>query len=792
MNSEPNRRSMVPQIAGGFILIFIIMGGAILYSLSVLAQVGEDLRDIAEEELPLIAIVTELTLLQLEQAILLERIVGVMAATDNEISVISPFQVTPLEAEFEQHTNDILQVLADADRLILEIRGITANEDVLAELDVLVIDLTELADHHDDYIRAANQIFALFDLGDQAGAMALVDGVRQSEDAIDLETETLLRSLEQFVSNDARRAELSEAAGYRTALILGAVGGVGVIALGLVVTGRVRRSEQSENERHQAMIGRDRLAGILNATADGIITMDELGTVESYNLGTERIFGYTADEVIGQNIKMLMPSPYHEEHDGYLSRYHRTGEAHILNQEREVEGRRKDGASFPLAIRVRELTGADRKLYIGTVQDITERKQEQQARATSEARLEGILNATADGIITMDELGTVESYNLGTERIFGYTADEVIGQNIKMLMPSPYHEEHDGYLSRYHRTGEAHILNQEREVEGRRKDGASFPLAIRVRELTGADRKLYIGTVQDITERKQDQQQREAVITTVREVSSQLSTTSAEMLAAMTQQLTSAQEQAVAVAETSTTVNEVMQTTQRSAERAKEVSESSVKARQVTEDGRAVVMESVEKMQAVQEQSQAVTDNIVALADRAQAIAEIIATVNEIADQTNLLALNAAIEASRAGEHGRGFSVVAGEVKALADQSKTATAQVRKILGEIQQATRDTVSSTERVGVTVTGTVAVVTRAGDAIANLAKIIEDAAQSALQISASSNQQLTGISQVSEAMADIDKSVTQSNAASGQTQQSATGLTTLAEQLSDLLRGYGEAS
>src|SRR5436309_9556961 len=102
-------------------------------------------------------------------------------------------------------------------------------------------------------------------------------------------------------------------------------------------------------------------------------------------------------------------------------------------------------------------------------------------------------------------------------------------------------------------------------------------------------------------------------------------------------------------------------------------------------------------MEWVKEKVEATAENILTLAEQAQAIGNIIAAVNDIAEQTNLLALNAAIEASRAGEHGKGFTVVAGEVKALADQSKKATGQVRQILGEIQKATNTAVLSTEAV-----------------------------------------------------------------------------------------------
>src|SRR5205814_8058379 len=129
----------------------------------------------------------------------------------------------------------------------------------------------------------------------------------------------------------------------------------------------------------------------------------------------------------------------------------------------------------------------------------------------------------------------------------------------------------------------------------------------------------------------------------------------------------------------------------------KSLGEAVQKTLELSKAGRKVVEESVAATLTVKEKVESTAENILLLAEQAQAIGEIIAAVNDIAEQTNLLALNAAIEASRAGEHGRGFSVVAGEVKALADQSKKATAQVRQILGEIQKATNKAVLSTEEV-----------------------------------------------------------------------------------------------
>src|SRR5687767_12164192 len=158
-----------------------------------------------------------------------------------------------------------------------------------------------------------------------------------------------------------------------------------------------------------------------------------------------------------------------------------------------------------------------------------------------------------------------------------------------------------------------------------------------------------------------------------------------------------------------------------------------------------------------------------ALAEQGQAIGEITSTVKDLAEQTNLLALNAAIEASRAGEHGRGFSVVAGEVKALADQSKKATVQVRQILGEIQKATNGAVISTEEGTKSVNAAVKVVGLAGDTIRDLTDILDEAAQSASQIAASAAQQSIGMGQIHQAMRNINEATTQSLAANRQTEQ-----------------------
>ncbi len=131
-----------------------------------------------------------------------------------------------------------------------------------------------------------------------------------------------------------------------------------------------------------------------------------------------------------------------------------------------------------------------------------ERRQAQAALRDSEARLRAILETAVEGIITIDERGIIESVNAAAERIFGFPAAQLVGQNVSRLMPSPYRDEHDGYLANYLHTGEAKIIGIGREVAGQRKDGTIFPMDLSVSEVRQADRRLFTGFVRDITERK--------------------------------------------------------------------------------------------------------------------------------------------------------------------------------------------------------------------------------------------------------------------------------------------------
>jgi PAS domain S-box-containing protein len=147
---------------------------------------------------------------------------------------------------------------------------------------------------------------------------------------------------------------------------------------------------------------------------------------------------------------------------------------------------------------------AQRNAAMAEVQEQLRQRMEQ--LADGEARVRSVIDHVIDGIITITEQGLVETFNPAAEHIFGYRADEVVGQNIKMLMPGPYREHHDQYLSHYMHTGQAKIIGIGREVVGRRKDGSTFPMDLAVSEFRLQQRRMFAGIVRDVSERKRAEQ----------------------------------------------------------------------------------------------------------------------------------------------------------------------------------------------------------------------------------------------------------------------------------------------
>jgi PAS domain S-box-containing protein len=134
-----------------------------------------------------------------------------------------------------------------------------------------------------------------------------------------------------------------------------------------------------------------RMHALLEAVVDGVISISERGVIQSFNPAAERLFGYREEEVIGQNVSILMPAPYREEHDGYIARYLQSGEKRIIGIGREAVGLRKDGTIFPIDLSVAEAWVGSERIFVGIIRDITERKRTDQSLRDSKAELEKVV-----------------------------------------------------------------------------------------------------------------------------------------------------------------------------------------------------------------------------------------------------------------------------------------------------------------------------------------------------------------------------------------------------------------
>jgi len=273
-----------------------------------------------------------------------------------------------------------------------------------------------------------------------------------------------------------------------------------------------------------------------------------------------------------------------------------------------------------------------------------------------------------------------------------------------------------------------------------------------------------------------------------REATNNLGAAISEIRASTQEQAAGVEEQLAAVQETAATVDEITHAGSQVTKRAQEVIASAQATSQTSIDGLRAVDETARSMDSIREQAELVAQNIVALSEKTQAISDIILSVNDISERSHLLALNAAIEAAAAGESGRSFSVVASEMKVLADQAKDATNQVRAILGDVQRGINTSVMLTEEAVKRASAGKQRTEISQRTIGEITHRFQESVQTFQQIVASTNQQQLGIEQVMGALQNIRQASQQTAAGTRQLNDAAGNLNGLSEQLLALSGRY----
>ncbi|ARN82409.1 PAS domain S-box protein [Methylocystis bryophila] len=266
---------------------------------------------------------------------------------------------------------------------------------------------------------------------------------------------------------------------------------------------RMRRASSSRAPFSDPLELEQMLPQLFDTIPDGVILIDETGVMEFFSAGAERLFGYSRQEALGQNVKMLMPSPTRDLHDQYLSAYLHTGQKKIIGAGREVVARRKDGAFFPIYLSIGELWLWGDRRFLGVTHDLTEAKRSAEKVLTLSAAMDQSPNA----VLIADREGVIQYVNESFVKLTGYSAQELVNATPRVL--ASQHTEAEQYRRLWRTIGEGREWRG--EFENRRKDGSLYWALETIKPLRDGkgDITHYLAIQEDITARKRD---REALI----------------------------------------------------------------------------------------------------------------------------------------------------------------------------------------------------------------------------------------------------------------------------------------
>lgn len=497
----------------------------------------------------------------------------------------------------------------------------------------------------------------------------------------------------------------------------------------------------------EAKIQQLKLEQTLEQAVDSIVVINANKEIQFFNKSAENMFGYSREEVLGQNVKMIVPMEHKDNHDQYVDSNMQTSINKVVGVGRDLEMTRKNGEKFWGNLSLSKVETNGELQYTAFIKDITAHKEsilsQQQLQVELETRMDQINVACL--VSESDLKGNITYVNEKLCEVTGYTKEECIGQPHSMFRHQDSPKE--VFKEMWATIGKGKIFRA--VIKNKKKDGNPYYVDAIIAPVLGPNGKpqKYIGVRYDISEQKikeeeleQSMKEQAEIIEVIRamalgdltqrvksnsdvagEVNSALDNlndvltkintgaeyvsksseslltrsesiknSSNEVASAISQMAKGAQDQALRTDESSKLVDEVLKSSLNMQQKADIINKMAEAGQKRSEEGLKIIKNLVVNMAGINTSAEKTSVSINILTGRAEEIARTLNVITDIASQTNLLALNAAIEAARAGDAGRGFAVVAEEIRKLAEDSRRSAVDIEKIISDVR---KDTVSA---------------------------------------------------------------------------------------------------
>jgi len=268
------------------------------------------------------------------------------------------------------------------------------------------------------------------------------------------------------------------------------------------VTPDAKELKRTEEPRRHSEIW---MRAVLDTALGAIVGIDAAGRITIWNAGAEAVFGWTKDEALGLALtETIIPEQHREAHRSGLARRLAAGKDRIVNRRIEISARRRNGEEFPVELAITQLNIDDSRHFVAFISDITEREKAQSLIREAKDRMQAIIDASADAIISVDESERIVVFNIAAEKLFHLPAAEALGQTIDRFIPARFRSGHHGHMRNFGQHGATlRGMGQFARLTALRADGSEFPIEASISHARAGGKDLFTVTIRDITVRRE-------------------------------------------------------------------------------------------------------------------------------------------------------------------------------------------------------------------------------------------------------------------------------------------------